>query len=89
MRAVRVRVTGRVQGVFYRGWTQDEAEALGLTGWVRNERDGSVTALLVGPDAQVEAMLAAMRRGPPAAQVADVTVAAAEAEPTAGFEIRQ
>jgi acylphosphatase len=89
MRAVRVRVTGRVQGVFYRGWTQEEAEALGLTGWVRNERDGAVTALLVGPDAQVEAMLAAMRRGPPAAQVAEVTVAAAEAEPTAGFEIRR
>jgi acylphosphatase len=89
MRAVKVRVTGRVQGVFYRGWTQEEAEALGLTGWVRNERDGSVTALLVGPDAQVDAMLAALRRGPPAARVADVTVAAAEAEPTAGFEIRR
>jgi acylphosphatase len=83
-----VRVTGRVQGVFYRGWTRDEAESLGLTGWVRNERDGSVMALLVGPDAQVEAMLAAMRHGPPAAQVANVTVAAAEPEPTAGFEIR-
>lgn len=86
---VRVRVTGRVQGVAYRAWTRDKAEALGLTGWVRNERDGSVTALLVGPDAQVEAMLAAMRRGPPAAQVRDVTVAEAEAEPTAGFEIRR
>jgi acylphosphatase len=88
MRAVRVRVSGQVQGVFYRGWTRDEAEALGLRGWVRNERDGSVAALLVGPDAQVEAMLAAMRRGPPDARVADVAVAAAEAEPTAGFEIR-
>ena len=89
MRAVRVRVTGRVQGVAYRAWAQDEAEALGLTGWVRNERDGSVTALLVGHEPQVEAMLAAMRRGPPAAVVAGVAVEAAEAERTAGFEIRR
>ena len=47
-RAVRVRIAGRVQGVNFRAWTRDEAERLGLDGWVRNEADGSVTALLAG-----------------------------------------
>jgi acylphosphatase len=69
MRAVRVRVTGRVQGVFYRGWTQEEAEALGLKGWVRNERDGSVTALIAGPKGKVSQMVDALWEGPGAASV--------------------
>ncbi|HRO12854.1 MAG TPA: acylphosphatase, partial [Amaricoccus sp.] len=47
--ALRVRVTGRVQGVWYRGWTEDEATRRGLRGWVRNEPDGSVAAVLAGP----------------------------------------
>ena len=50
--AVRVRITGRVQGVYFRGWTRDEAARLGLDGWVRNEADGSVTALIAGPAAE-------------------------------------
>jgi acylphosphatase len=48
---VRVRVTGRVQGVAYRAWAADAARGLGLSGWVRNEDDGSVTALLSAPPA--------------------------------------
>ncbi|WP_297977688.1 acylphosphatase, partial [uncultured Amaricoccus sp.] len=64
--ALRVRVTGRVQGVWYRGWTEDEATRRGLRGWVRNEPDGSVAAVLAGPREAVAAMVAAMRRGPPA-----------------------
>jgi hypothetical protein len=48
-RAVLVSVTGRVQGVSYRAWTRDEARRLGLGGWVCNESDGSVRALVVGP----------------------------------------
>ena len=85
-----LRVTGRVQGVNYRGWTQDAAERLGVRGWVRNEPDGSVSALVAGPEASVAALLAAMRRGPPSARVADLAAAPAEgAAVPAGFEIRR
>jgi acylphosphatase len=68
-RAFRLRVTGRVQGVAFRAWTEAEARRRGLAGWVRNEADGSVAALIAGPAREVEAMLAALRRGPPAARV--------------------
>jgi acylphosphatase len=71
--AILVRVSGRVQGVSYRVWARDEAGRFGLAGWVRNEADGSVAALLVGPPEQVGHMLAAMRRGPPGASVALLT----------------
>ena len=84
-----VRVTGRVQGVNYRGWTLHEAERLGLRGWVRNERDGSVTALLLGEDARVERMISAMRRGPPAASVEGLSTEPAVEEPLSGFAIRR
>ncbi len=87
--ARRVRVTGRVQGVWYRGWTEGEARRLGLRGWVRNERDGSVTAVLVGPETAVAGMVEAMRRGPPDARVAEVVSEAAEDEGFAGFEVRR
>ena len=78
--AVRVRVSGRVQGVSFRVWVWDEAERLGLTGWVRNEADGTVTALLVGPEARVSSMVAAMWRGPPAARVSNVVTECVEPE---------
>ena len=89
--AVRVRVTGRVQGVGYRAWAADAARALGLQGWVRNDPDGAVTALLAGPRDAVDAMLEAMLRGPAATPrwrpVA--TEAASAGEAPAGFEIRR
>lgn len=69
-----MRVSGRVQGVAYRAWARDQAEELGLVGWVRNEDDGSVSAYLVGPEGRVDEMIARMRRGPPAANVVDVVV---------------
>jgi acylphosphatase len=87
-KVLRVRVTGRVQGVCYRAWAQDEAERLGLRGWVRNERDGSVTALLAGPEDAVARMVAAMRIGPRAAMVDRVETGPAAEAPPAGFEIR-
>jgi acylphosphatase len=88
-KTIRARVTGRVQGVCYRAWARDEAERLGLSGWVRNEPDGSVAALLVGPAAQIAHMLDAMRRGPSAARVSTVTTEPAqEREPPVGFRIR-
>ena len=87
-RAVQVRVTGRVQGVSFRVWTQAEARQLGLAGWVRNERDGSVSALLVGPGEAVATMIERLHAGPPGAQVADVRDEDVEqSEPPAGFRI--
>ena len=68
-KTVTVRIHGRVQGVWYRGWTVQEASRRGLTGWVRNRRDGSVEALFHGPTEKVEAMVDLCRRGPPAARV--------------------
>jgi acylphosphatase len=87
--AVKVRVTGRVQGVWYRGWARDEARRLGLRGWVRNEPDGSVAALLIGPQKPVGDMLRAMRQGPPDARVAEVTASEGEDDGSAGFGIRR
>lgn len=81
------RVTGRVQGVFFRAWTQAEARRLGLAGWVRNEPDGSVTALVAGPEAAVAEMLRRLHDGPPAARVAAVETAAAEPPEGPGFHI--
>ncbi len=67
--AVEARITGRVQGVWFRGWVREQARRLGLNGWVRNQPDGSVAALLVGPGTAVAAMLALCHRGPPPARV--------------------
>lgn len=86
--AVKVRVTGRVQGVGFRAWVRDEAARLGLDGWVRNADDGAVTALIAGPKGEVEALIALLRRGPPAALVAGVSVVEAPGEhPPPGFLI--
>ena len=68
-----VRIEGRVQGVWFRGWTRDEAQKLGLRGWVRNEQDGSVAACVAGPEARVRDLVASMHRGPPAARVRNVS----------------
>lgn len=77
-KSVRVNITGRVQGVGFRAWTQAEARSLGLAGWVRNEADGSVSALLAGPDAAIGAMLQRLHAGPPAAHVSGVRLEEAE-----------
>jgi acylphosphatase len=69
---MHVRITGRVQGVWYRGWVVKEARARALAGWVRNRADGSVEAVFAGPAEAVAAMIDACRQGPPAARVAAV-----------------
>lgn len=84
-KAVRVRIEGRVQGVWYRGWTVDEARRHGLQGWVRNRRDHSVEALFAGPNAAVDAMIEACWQGPPAARVTGVTARPAEWPGSPGF----
>ena len=68
-----VRIRGRVQGVSFRVWTRLEARKLALTGWVRNEDDGSVTALIAGSEQAVSAMLQRFWQGPPGASVSSVT----------------
>ena len=87
-RTVRIGLTGRVQGVAFRDWLQSEARALGLTGWVRNRRDGSVEAVISGDPALVDDMLARCRQGPPAARVTDLAILAEEAATFADFDIR-
>jgi acylphosphatase len=72
--ARRLRIHGRVQGVWYRGWTVEQARALGLDGWVRNREDGSVEAVAAGPAAQVEDLIARCHQGPAAARVDRVEV---------------
>lgn len=73
-RKVRAVISGRVQGVWYRAWTREEAERLGLNGWVRNRRNGTVEAVFAGKEEAVEKMLSLCRQGPPRAAVTDIDV---------------
>ncbi|PJE34716.1 acylphosphatase [Pseudooceanicola lipolyticus] len=84
-----LRVTGRVQGVSFRAWTQAEALQRGLDGWVRNEADGSVSGVIAGDAAAVAAMLRALQRGPGAARVTGVTTAPYDGDVAGGFVIRR
>lgn len=78
-RTVHVLMEGRVQGVGFRYWVQQEAAERGLLGWVRNRRTGAVEAMLAGNSSEIDGMLAACKNGPPSARVdalytiADVT----------------
>jgi acylphosphatase len=87
--ARRVLVTGRVQGVGFRWHTVERAEALGLVGWVRNLPDGRVEAHLEGDAADVESMLAWLRRGPPVAHVRGLDVRPVAPVGGAGFLVRR
>ena len=69
---LRVEIHGRVQGVWFRAWTEREASARGLGGWVRNCRDGSVEAVFSGPPEIVDEMILACWCGAPAANVVDI-----------------
>ena len=82
MRRVRVRVQGMVQGVGYRYTMRLIAREAGVTGWVRNRRDGSVEAEVEGSDAQVDTVLAWMAEGPPGSRVTGASVT--EVEPPGG-----
>ncbi len=84
----RVVVNGRVQGVFFRGSTEDEARARGVDGWVRNRRDGSLEAVFEGPADAVEALVEFCRRGPRWAHVEKVEVEEEPPESQRGFRVR-
>ena len=83
-----VTIRGRVQGVGYRYFVEHEAQSRDLEGWVRNRRDGSVEALIQGPAAELEKLIAWARRGPPAARVGDVRIEPAQEDSHGRFELR-
>jgi acylphosphatase len=86
--AKHVGVTGRVQGVFFRAWMREQADDLGVTGWVRNCPDGRVDAHIEGEEAAVEQLVQLLHRGPPAAEVQDVHMWNVEIGEFDRFEVR-
>jgi acylphosphatase len=87
MNARRLVIRGRVQGVGFRYAMRDAASARGVTGWVRNRRDGSVEAQVQGEPGALEAIIAWCRDGPPAARVSAVEVHETVCEPRTAFEL--
>jgi acylphosphatase len=81
-------VTGRVQGVFFRAWMRDQANELGVTGWVRNCPDGRVDSHVEGDEAAVQELIDRLHRGPPAARVEHVHVWEVELFDFDDFEVR-
>ena len=75
-----LQISGRVQGVGFRFYAQRKAQELGVTGWVRNRRDGSVEVMAQGAPEAVEAMIAWARRGPASAAVSEVRIAEGDGE---------
>ena len=74
MKRLEATVRGHVQGVFFRASTRDRAQALGLTGWVRNQPDGTVSVVAEGPEAQLHHLLQFLNKGPAQAHVMQVDV---------------
>jgi acylphosphatase len=87
--AARLLIEGRVQGVGYRWWAVRTAGDLGLAGWVRNLRDGSVEILAIGDDAAIDGLAQACLQGPPPAQVRSVDRAAAKDDGSTDFTARE
>jgi acylphosphatase len=88
-RAIRLRIEGRVQGVGYRWWAVEQARRLGLDGWVRNRRDGSVEVLAIGEPAAIDRLAQACAQGPTGARVAAAARASAEDDGSQGFQARE
>jgi acylphosphatase len=86
--AVRLHIEGRVQGVGFRWWTVRQARALGLTGWVRNRRDGTVEVLAIGEPTALEALVDACGRGPAGSEVRALTQSPAADDGSQDFEER-
>lgn len=87
MATLALRIRGRVQGVGYRAWAAGQAEKFGVSGWVRNEPDGTVSALVEGAPEAVDAMREACRDGPAAADVVRVDSEPAPPEGSRGFRV--
>jgi len=89
MQRVRVVVTGRIQGVWFRAFTCDRATAVGVVGWVRNLPDGRVEMVAEGDRASLNTLLADVRQGPPLARVDHVEVVWSDPCGEHGFVIRR
>jgi acylphosphatase len=88
VKRARVRIHGRVQGVFFRAEARSRAESLGVAGWIRNEPDGSVEALFEGEPDRIDSMVEWCRRGPSGAHVDEVEVFEEEAgQAERGFRV--
>lgn len=87
-KTIKCVIKGRVQGVFYRNWTVENATQLGLKGWVRNRIDGSVEAMFCGKPEVVDEMLQRCRRGPPDAMVTALEATPCNEDPGTGFQRR-
>ena len=83
----RLLIVGRVQGVWYRASAKAEADRLALHGWARNLRDGSVEALVAGPEEAIERFIDWAYQGPPKAQVERIEISAADGPQDTGFHI--
>jgi acylphosphatase len=89
MKAVTLRVKGDVQGVFYRHWAKDTAEKLGISGWTRNEQDGSVLIFAQGEPQDIESFVSWTHEGSPMSSVESVGVSEMEPdESTTGFYVK-
>jgi len=84
-KSVRLIITGKVQGVWYRGWTVEQATKLGLDGWVRNRADGTVEALMVGQEPQVDQMITLCWQGPKFSKVLEIDIQPAMGITAKGF----
>jgi len=87
LRCVRLVISGRVQGVWYRGSMEETARRLGVAGWVKNCSNGNVEAVAEGEPAAIDALIAWCWKGPPAARVNDVAVHEEPAQGLTGFRI--
>jgi acylphosphatase len=88
-KSIQVMIEGHVQGVWFRGWTMEHARRLGLDGWVRNRRDGSVQAVFSGPIIRVDEMLKLCSAGPPGADVSSVEYILHHSTVDAGFRVKR
>ena len=87
--AIHARIEGKVQRVWYRNWTVENATRRGLTGWVRNRNDGTVEAVFCGPKVQVDDMVKACWDGPPKANVTNIVSEACDFPTEPGFAERE
>ena len=88
MIARTIRIEGKVQGVWFRDWTVQAAQAIGVSGWVRNRADGSVEVYALGEPELVERLTDRLREGSPAARVDRIDVQEAALQPVNGFTRR-
>lgn len=85
---VHLTIQGRVQGVWFRGWTAQQAQSLDIRGWVRNRLDGSVEAVFSGTQDNINEIIKRCRNGPPLARVDSLDVTEADTHDFNGFEKR-